>query len=95
MTALQRQAADAPGAEQELVNSIRKHGRVRRVLRNIGSYLSDARAKSLLGQVLAIAHAQPEVPFSYRYAYAPPRLLGARAPSPEPLGSAWDRVGFR
>lgn len=96
MSALQCLTSGASGAKNDLIASVTRFGGFRRIMKSlIAGYLSDVGDKSLISKVAGIVAASPESPFAYRFAYAPPKIVGRMKPSsPEPLHRAWDEVPF-
>jgi DNA helicase-2/ATP-dependent DNA helicase PcrA len=96
MGALQRYASGAQEARSDLMGAVVEHGGIRRITRNlIAEYLKDLGDEALTGELSCIAATRAEVPFSYRYAYAPPAMPTGVRPEPQPaLHQVWDDVRF-
>ncbi len=95
MSALQRLASGVRGAKDNLIACVTRFGGFRRVMKTLTGYLADIGDKSLTGEVARIVATSPESPFAYRFAYAPPKIVGhVKPPSPPVLHPAWDDVPF-
>jgi len=87
MGQLQQLAAGNPDGRQGLLDAVRAHGGIRKLMRSlIGGYLGDT---TLTGEVATLVAKSREQPFSYRNAYKPPDPSVAA-----PLHSAWQDVPY-
>jgi len=95
MGTLQRLAA-GEGDADAVLRSVQRFGGVRKVVKHLtAEYLREVGNKALSGEVTRITAAQPEVPFAYRFAFAPPTIPTTQpSPSAVALHRAWENVAF-